>query len=303
MMQTTGERINARVFPLGIDFLRPFLEPVIEFVSAPESADFILAMNNTTPGYSRALSDARRYGKPLAWWTIEDPNSFETFLPQAVEATHIFTTDEACIPRYVQRLGHHRVFPLPLACSPAHHRPLPLREDATDFVISANWYTNEARFWGVQTVVEPIREAGYSLALFCYRTFMWRAPYDAFWRGETSYLDVASQYTHGRVVLGLNNQHSGLDGRAYTTMTSMRTFEALACGKSFLAASSDAYERLGLVKGVHMMWTDSPKQTLEWAQRLLLPEGEVMATEGRAFVLAHHTYRHRLEQIAEHVLA
>jgi hypothetical protein len=85
-------------------------------------------------------------------------------------------------------------------------------------------------------------------------------------------------------------------------MTSMRTFEALACGKPFLAAHSDAYVRLGLRHGEHMAWVKAPEETLEWADRLLGPEGQDIARAGRDFVLAHHTYGHRLRTIVESVM-
>ena len=176
--------------------------------------------------------------------------------------------------------------------------------EATDFVLSANWYSdNEARRWAVRTVVDPVIEAGYGLTLFCYEGWpMWPEPYARCWRASANYLTTAEQYRHGRVVLGLNNQRSGMDGRALSYMTSMRTFEALACGKPFLASHSDAYARLGLVKGEHMAWADSPAETTRWAARLLGPEGEVLARAGREFVLAHHTYAHRLKRIVEVVL-
>ena len=132
---------------------------------------------------------------------------------------------------------------------------------------------------------------------------MWPSVYQTYWRGETHYLSVADQYRHGRVVLGLNNQRSGMDGLVHTVMTSMRTFEVLACEKPFLTAQSDAYERLGFVQGEHFAWTGTPAETLHWGERLLSAEGERMAREGRRYVLAHHTYAHRLARIAECVLA
>jgi spore maturation protein CgeB len=101
------------------------------------------------------------------------------------------------------------------------------------------------------------------------------------------------------VVLGLNNQRSGFDGRARTLMTSMRTFEALACGKPLLAAHSDAYERLGLAHGEHLAVVSTPQETLDWADRLLGVRGHRMAEAGRHFVLERHTYGHRLSTIAE----
>lgn len=290
------------VFAVNLDFLRPFLEDCARFVSDAAEADFALTMNvaGRTAEDARGLAAARAAGKPVAWWTIEDPNSFETFLPQAAEADFVFTTDAACVPKYRRRLRHRRVLWLPLGCAPAMHRPLPPAADATDFVVSANWYSNRARLWSVETVVDPLVEAGYSLTLFCYEGWpMWPERYRRFWRGATSYLSTAEQYRHGRVVLGLNNQRSGMDGHAVTYMTSMRTFEAPACGKPFLASHSDAYERLGFVNGEHMAWVSDPAETLRRAVRLLGPDGDRMARAGREFVLANHTYAHRLRRIAE----
>jgi spore maturation protein CgeB len=104
------------------------------------------------------------------------------------------------------------------------------------------------------------------------------------------------------VALGLNNQRSWMDGHGKTVMTSMRTFEVLGCGKPLLASHSDAYERLGLVNGEHMAWSSSPAETLGWAERLLGEDGERIGRAGREFVLANHTYTHRLRQIVEAVL-
>jgi spore maturation protein CgeB len=290
-------RIGSRIFPLQCDFLLPYLEPSGCFTANPREADFVLAANSTDPGFLETLRDARRWGKPVAWWTIEDPNSFEMFLPQAAEADFVFTSDENCIPAYRERLGHDRVFWLPMACSPEYHHPAPLLPGAADFVISANWYTNQARLWGVATVVEPLRRAGRTLALFCYENFLWPECYRPFWRGATSCRTVSEQYRHGRVVIGLNNQRSGLDGHAHTVMTSMRTFEALACGKPFLAAHSDAYARLGLIDGTHLIAVRDANETVAAADRLLGAEGDAIARAGRDFVLREHTYAQRLEVI------
>jgi spore maturation protein CgeB len=287
--------VDAAVSPLGCDFLLPFLTPCARFVDDPAGADFILALNDSRPDAVARLVGSRRWGRPLAWWTIEDPNHFDEFLPQAAVADFVFTTDEACIPRYVSALRHNRVFWLPLACSPEFHGPLQLTEDATDFVLSANWYRYEARRWGVATVVDPLRRAGCSLTLFSYEKGRWPAEYLSYWRGEMGPRTTAEQYRHGRVVLGLNNQRWGVG-------TSMRTFEALACAKPFLAAHSEAYDRLGLVHGEHMAWIDRAADALPWGRFLLGTEGEAIGRAGRAFVLAHHTYAHRLARIAEAVL-
>jgi len=290
-----------RIFPLGLEFLLPFIEPYGCIARDVRDADFVLALNNTAPSHLNDLKQIRESGKPVAWWTIEDPNAFDYFLDQARLADYVFTSDEACIPRYQQRLGHERVFWLPLACSPAYHKPADTVAAAADFVISANWYNNEARQWSVDTVVEPLRRDGRTLALYCYEDFMWPEVYRRCWHGRMHYLTVAEQYRHGHVVIGLNNQRTGLDRRQRTVMTSMRTFEALACGKPLLAAHSDAFERLGLHHGEHLAAVRTTAETLAWADRLRGADGRRIAEAGRDAVLAHHTYGRRLASIMEAV--
>src|SRR5260370_10894912 len=179
----TLPRVDARIFTIGFEFLFPYLESCAHFVDRPEEADFSISMNNTAPGMANKLAETRRWNKPLAWWMIEDPNWFKSFSDQARQADFVFTTDEACIPKYFELLGHNRVFWLPLACSPEFHHPFELANEVSDFVISANWYQNQARLWGVETVVEPLLRAGYTLTLFCYESFMWPPQHRPFWRG------------------------------------------------------------------------------------------------------------------------
>jgi spore maturation protein CgeB len=296
------------VYFIECALLREFLAPHVRLVERPEDADFILATNcwSDVAGAVARQSEARRAGKPLVWWTTEDPNHFETFLPQAREADFVFTTDDACVERYRALLGHDRAYWLPWACAPEIHRPLPLQEDARAFVLSANWYEFEARRWAVSVLVDPLVERGYGISLYCLPGWMWPARYAHYWRGEDarllSYMSSVEQYTTGRVALGLNNQRSGMDGLGKTYMTSMRTFEVLGCGKPFLASHSDAYERLGFVHGEHMVWVSDPAETLHWAERLLGEDGARIARAGREFVLAHHTYAHRLRRIVDVVL-
>ena len=319
-----------KIHPISFDFLTPFCDEYVDWVSDPGEADFVLMMNSgghqgmEDMKYARSLAD--KYDKPLCWWSIEDPNAYRGFVVQGKHADFVFTSDRACIPHYRRDCGHDRVFWLPLAASEKFHRPLPLREDATDFVFSGNWYDAqwEARRWGVQTVILPLAEAGYSITCFSldqppYPILLqepnrWIGPKDP--RSPGYYGATAEQYTWGKVVLGVNNQRSGMDGRGETVMTSMRTFEALACGKPFLASQSDAYEALGFVNGEHMLWADKPDEvggalgcagwffdgdddglTAIAAYRTQV-EG-MTGAPGRSFVLANHTYGHRMRAILE----
>jgi spore maturation protein CgeB len=303
------------LFPYYFDFLQPFCEETGLLVPDPSDAGAILTMNqNRGDGLERvaeAKALADKVGIPFCYWTIEDPNSYAFTIHQARLADYVFTSDGALIQRYRRDLGHERVYWLPLAASEEYHHPLPLAEDAADFVLSCNWYDywndgrprNNARIWGTETVILPLARAGYSMVIYSYSP----PPYPElkpFWRDDGGGCrNVAEQYTHGRVVLGQNNQRSDMDGIERTLMTSMRTFEALACGKPFLTPESDAYEALGFRCTEHMIWSDVTTATYVQAgyMRGGIAYGEeasdAMGQRGRAFVLANHTYRHRLERI------
>lgn len=302
---------------LGAEFMAPYWRPeVSELVQMPlarfDAADhdeiareigrhrdavFAYAMNTPGPAAGarlRALAEmCRRAAIPTVWHTIEDPNSFATFVGQAEGFDVIATSDAELLGAY--RAAHPRAVVrwLPLAAQPMLHQPAPLGEDAADFVLIANWYEGDARLEGVARVVEPIVDAGRTLALYSYARCRWPEKYWRWWRGETSCYDVAAYYPSGRIALGLNNQTYG------TAMTSMRTFEALACGKPLIAAASDAYQQLGFSWGQHFFWSASPGETLELVREIDAdPEASAaMAERGRAFVLAEHTYAHRLTAI------
>src|SRR6266487_4283945 len=79
--------VDLTIFPAANDFLLPYLKQHGNFVNNPEEADFILALNSSNPHTVCELADLKkRFNKPIAWWSIEDPNSFETFIDQAFQA-------------------------------------------------------------------------------------------------------------------------------------------------------------------------------------------------------------------------
>lgn len=299
-----------RMLSLGAHFMEPYWAPEIPIVSVEldrpldaqlephRDATFAYAMNSPGGETQQCLWAARdicrRLGIPTIWHTIEDPNSLSTFGMQPQGFDLIATSDAECIPHYERWHPHAKVIWLPLAAQPAMHIPAPTAEDAADFVFIGNWYVNEARQAAVHTVLDPILEAGYTLELYAYTSPTWPARYRKWWKAATSCYDVARFYPRGKVALGWNNQARG------TAMTSMRTYEVLACGKPLLAFHSDAYRRLGFENGIHFVWTDNPHEALEMAERLLTrPSALAMAERGRNFVLSRHTYAHRLQTILE----
>jgi len=307
---------NLTIFMLD-DFLAPFFESIagcnviviggtrqkraarLREAVRDVSGNAILLTLPTPVTSHHMLSECYRVckeaGVPTVYWAIEDPNFCSQFLPQAKMVDFVFTTDACCIDAYLEGCNK-KAYWLPLAASPEYHGPIS-QKPKFDFVFSGNWYPNKARIWATETLIIPIAEK-YDVLVFSYRKPQNPALAKNY-AGAPSYLTTAQQYANGRIILGANNQRSGFDGIEKTVMTSMRTFEALACGKPFLTTSSDAYQALGMTNGVHLVAVNSKQEALEKAKALLRNKrmAKNIGDNGRTLVLSNHTYKHRLERI------
>lgn len=315
-IRTVGGRV--KVLFLGAAFMLPYWRPEVEAVAVNlhdplemqiephRDAVFAYAMNTmgaeNIPRLHAARDFCRAIGVRTVWHTIEDPNSFSTFLPQSVGFDVIATSDGLLVPEYRKVRPQAQVIWLPLAAQPALHEPRPTDIDATDLILIANWYTNDARLAAIRTILDPLLSAGLSLTLYAYAHPAWPEKYRRWWKGASSCYDVARFYPEGRIALGMNNQAWG------TQMCSMRTFEVLACGRPLLSFHSDAYEPLGFenvrpdrLDAGHFVWIHDERDAVRAAEVLLSePEAAAaMAERGRRFVLQRHTYAHRLQSILE----
>ncbi len=72
------------------------------------------------------LAYCRREGIPTIFWNKEDPVHFNRFRVTAKYFDHVFTTDDGCIPRYLEHPGTHlkSVASLPFYAQPRLHNPL-----------------------------------------------------------------------------------------------------------------------------------------------------------------------------------
>ena len=99
--------------------------------------------------------------------------------------------------------------------------------------------------------------------------------------------------TYGRARIGFNY--------AIRDDVNMRVFEVMAAGALLLTnvLSHDDLDRLGLRAEEHLVTYDGPRELFDRIERLLsdAPERERIAAAGRAAVLGHHTYRHRMEEL------
>ena len=314
-----------KILWIGRPFLASFFAPHAEVVHVPnpdaahllaehKDADFAITLNADIAEIQwrrPLLAICRNLGIPRCHWNIDDPNHWAYFgaAVRRIDYDFVFSSDLRCLPQYKQRTFQHprvrfyQVMWLPLAAAPEYHRPLSLAEGAADFVLVAQSYLHwPARQAAARELVRPILAAGHSLKLFCPEGGWAEEPEIAAHRvgGECYTEDCAEHYRHGHIALGMNCQ-AGMNVDMYhgTTMTSMRTFEALACGKPLLAYQSTAYAQLGFENGLHFRWIGSGGEAVDCARQMLNGDATaaVMAEEGRQFVLANHTYAHRLDRM------
>ena len=92
----------------------------------------------------------------------------------------------------------------------------------------------------------------------------------------------------------VHHTNSGGDG-----LLVMRYWETLACGTVLLCLDLESVRR-HFTPGVHLRTYTSPTTCKRTIRDLVIdPQSADIATQGRAHVLAHHTYRHRAQEILE----
>jgi len=106
-----------------------------------------------------------------------------------------------------------------------------------------------------------------------------------------SYKDYAKIVAHTKVNLNVGMGDSG---------TQQRVFEVLAMG-GFLITNNLADDEKLFEDGVHLKYFDNVEHLCELIDYYLVhnEEREKIAKQGREFVLAKHTYRHRVRKILE----
>ena len=121
---------------------------------------------------------------------------------------------------------------------------------------------------------------------------------------------LRERYPNSRIGTGDYRQMSGVYSRSRVSFNysirddvNMRVFEALASGGCLVTnrLANDDYARLGLADNEHFVLYDPGTDVFAKIDALLKDPSrrEKLAKNGRAAVLAAHTYKHRLERMME----
>ncbi len=249
------------------------------------------------------LASCRAAGIPTVFWNKEDPLHLENFLPLASLVDMVLTTDVDVVLDYRQRLGHNRIGVWPFAVQPRLHHPIVADHEQRiegSFFAGA-WYPHfPERCRDFDALATALKLAG-PFVIHDRNAedgvIGYPQRYASHVGGAVPYARTGQLYRSYRIGLTINTiKHSG-------SMFARRAIE-LACSNT--SVYSNHCRGLSNLMGQLVRMSDDAGQVLEWAwDELNAPDADahrfrrLMALR---HVLAEHTWKRRLEWLADRVL-
>lgn len=253
----------------------------------------------------RVVDHARQQGIPTVFWNKDDGAFFKPFIRLAGEFDYVFTTDDTCLAAYRRHLPEHvPVGVLSMPYQPAFHSfdGFAFQERAASF--TGSYYRKilheRARF------LDMVFDAAGQVAMPTHvydrnsnRISRWAE--FRFPRQEHLHIhpripheDTARVYKHYAASINVNSVTDS------ATMCSRRLLEILACGGIAITNPSLAVEKCF---GPFCHVVEHPGQARALFQRLHRdgPSSQDLerAHAGAIYVKQHHTWQHRLAQLAD----
>lgn len=251
---------------------------------------------------ARVVQRARDLGIPAVFWNKEDGVHFERFIDSARLFDHVFTVDQRCVERYRAEIPRDVfVAPMMFAVQPDFHRFTGFadRQPRACFVGSYSRHIHDGRRSRQHMLLES---AAHTLGLTIFdrnsdrRSDNYRYPdlSNMQVREKVPYERTSEVYKSHLVCLNVNTVEDS------ETMFSRRLIEIIACGG--LAVTTPALAVDTWFRDYCHVVEDG-EQTREVFERLKMdgysPRDREMMAAGAAYVLAHHTYAHRIEAILD----
>lgn len=247
------------------------------------------------------VARARDKGIPTVFWNKEDGVHFERFIDSASLFDVVLTVDENCIPKYRERLGPNvKLGVMPFAVQPLMHHPQdqPPSLPRANFVGSYSHHIhNRRREWQnlMFDACEPLgltvydRNSDRKSVNYRYPTLPWLEVHKSI-----PYQKTADVYRNYMVSLNVNTVDDS------PTMFSRRLIEIVACGGIAVTNPSSSVDRYfrDFVHVVH-----NQEECAELMRRIakdgISKIDRERALAGGDYVFKHHTWKHRLQQIAD----
>lgn len=245
-------------------------------------------------------------GIPAVFWNKDDGAYFDAFIDVARHFPYVFTTDNTCLPRYRKLLPPGSTADvLAMPYQPAFHAFTGFAFEKNETCFAGSYYRRilNMRRQFLDMVFTACERASMPLHVFdrnsnrLSRFFEFRFPQQSMLQlhRKVPYTETAEVYKRYTVSLNVNSV------TASETMCSRRLLEILACGGICVTNSSPAVEKF-FHEYCHVV--HSAEQACELLARLRSgpsDEDKARAAAGAAYVREHHTWRHRLKQLADTV--
>ena len=248
----------------------------------------------------RVVEKAKSLGIPTVFWNKEDSVHFERFIDSAKLFDHVFTVDENCIPRYKAVMGDDAsVHTLMFAVQPKFHyfKGFDFKHNRANFVGSYSRHIHPLRRSWQQDLFQACSDSGLSLSVFdrnsARKSDNYRYPNvdNMTIEAAVSYEQTAQIYRDNLVSLNVNTVSDS------PTMFSRRLIEILACGGVAVTTPALSVDSL-FADYCHVVHNQAEMMALfsrlkEGPSKLDLER----AAAGAEYVMANHTWAHRLEKI------
>lgn len=248
----------------------------------------------------KLLERAKRKGIPTVFWNKEDGVHFERFIDSARLFDHVFTVDENCLPRYKAVMGQDAsVHVLKFAIQPRTHgfQGFAFKHNRANFVGSYSHHVHDQRRLWQDMFFGAATESGLGLTVVDRNSARKAAHYryPALSGLEVlpavSHADTARIYRDYLVSLNVNTIEDS------PTMFSRRLVEILGCGGIAVTNPSPAVD--AMFRDYCHVVNDAEGARELFARLRHGPSHDDLerARAGADYVLQHHTWAHRLEQI------
>lgn len=250
----------------------------------------------------RLVEKAKDKGIPTVFWNKEDGVHFDRFIDSAKHFDHVFTVDENCIPKYKAVMGQNAsVHTLMFAVQPKFHSftGFNFKYNKANFVGSYSHHIHDVRRQWQNSLFSTALNSGLGLDIFD-RNSDRKSPNYRYPNLEgirihpaLDYPETAKIYKDYLVSLNVNTVTDS------PTMFSRRLIEILACGGIAVTNPSLAVEHL-FKDYCHIVHNE--EEMTELFNRLKFgasAQDLERARAGAEYVAQHHTWAHRLKQIAD----
>lgn len=297
------------VTPLNYPFIFRFWKPDLLLVESAWSgwknswkyriASYPDHPERTNSRLTKMVAYAKNLGIPCVFWNKEDGVHFERFKRSASLFDFIFTVDENCIPAYRELTANRvPVHSLMFAIQPSIHyakpHAAPVNKNGSFVGSYSRHIHNERRKWQ-DMVLRSAAPVG--LTVFD-RNSNRKSPNYRYpeisgieIRSAVSHADTADIYRDYSFSLNVNTV---IDS---PTMFSRRLIEILGCGGVAVTNPAKSVEKY-FKEYCHIVSSEQEAEELFGRlQRGVSKEDRHMALEAAAYVRAHHTWEHRLNDL------